>query len=116
MNRFTVYKNVSRFSAVMLILIASLSLISGFGLTNPTVTFKMTFGALERSLAYSLHIVWTPVLLMVFAWLHTFPRLILGSRAVRMRKPQVLEALILAAGILSFIYFYALSIPVRMQP
>ena len=116
MNRFTVYKKVSRLSTVMLIVLASLSLISGFGLTNPAVTFKLTLGVLERSLSYNLHIVWTPVLLMVFAWLHTFPKLVLESRAIKMRRPQLLEALILAVGILSFTYFYALSIPFRVQP
>ena len=100
----------------MLIVLATLSLISGFGLTNPAVTFKLTLGILERSRSYNLHIVWTPVLLMVFAWLHTFPKLILESRAIKIRKPQLLEALILAVGILSFIYFYMLSIPFRMQP
>ena len=98
----------------MLIVTASLSLISGFGLTNPAVTFKLTFGILKRSLSYNLHIVWTPVLLMVFAWLHTFPKLVMESRAIKMRKPQFLEAFILAVGILSFIYFYELSITFRV--
>jgi hypothetical protein len=98
----------------MLIVIASLSLISGFGLTNPAVTFRMTFGLLKRGLSYNLHIVWTPVLLMVFAWLHTFPKLIMESRAIKMCKPQFLEAFILSVGILSFVYFYALSIPFRV--
>jgi len=100
----------------MLIALATLSLISGFGLTNPAVTFKLTLGILERSLAYNLHIVWTPLLLLVFAWLHTFPKLVLESRAIKMRRPQLLEVLILTVGVLSFTYFYALSIPFRMQP
>jgi len=98
----------------MLIVIASLSLISGFGLTNPTVTFRLTSGLLERSLSYNLHIVWTPALLMVFAWLHVFPRLAMESMTIKMRKPQFLEAFILVVGILSFIYFYALSITFRV--
>ena len=110
LNRFTFYKKVSRWSAAILIAVALLSLISGFGLTNPVVTYRLTLGLLERGLSYNLHILWTPLLLLVFTWLHVFPRLIIESKRVHMRRPEILEILVLATGIISFVYFYLLSI------
>ena len=114
MNRFSFYKKVSRWSVAILIVIAFLSLISGFGLTNPVVTYRLTLGLLERGLSYNLHIVWTPLLLLVFTWLHVFPRLVIESKRVKMRRPELLEVLILAVGIVSFVYFYVLSITFRV--
>ena len=114
LNRFTFYKKVSRWSVAILIVIAFLSLISGFGLTNPVVTYRLTLGLLERGLSYNLHIVWTPLLLLVFTWLHVFPRLVIESKRVKMRRPELLEVLILAVGIVSFVYFYVLSITFRV--
>jgi cytochrome b subunit of formate dehydrogenase len=114
LNRFTFYKKVSRWSAAILIVIAFLSLISGFGLTNPVVAFRLTSGLLERGLSYNLHIVWTPLLFMVFTWLHVFPRLVMESKGIKTRRPELLEAFILAVGIVSFVYFYVLSIPFRV--
>jgi len=90
--------------------VALLSLISGFGLTNPVATYRLTLGLLERGLSYNLHILWTPLLLLVFTWLHVFPRLIIESKRVKMRRPEILEILVLAVGIVSFVYFYLLSI------
>jgi cytochrome b subunit of formate dehydrogenase len=113
LNRFIFYKKVSRWSLVALVVVGFLSLISGFGLTNPLVTFRLTFGLLDRSLSYELHVVWTPLLLLVFAWLHVFPRLVIESKRIRVRRPELLEALILAVGIVTFVYFYVLSIPFR---
>jgi hypothetical protein len=110
MDRFAFYRKVSRWSGALLIVVALLSLISGFGLTNPVVTSRLTFGFLEgRSMSYNLHVVWTPLLLLVFSWLHAFPRLVLESRRIQMRRPQLLEGLILTVGIVSFVYFYVLS-------
>ena len=110
LDRFTLYRKVSRWSGALLIVVALLSLISGFGLTNPIVTSRLTFGLLEgRSMSYNLHVVWTPLLLLVFGWLHAFPRLVIESRRIRMPRPELLEGLILAVGIVSFVYFYVLS-------
>jgi hypothetical protein len=94
----------------LLVAVALLSLISGFGLTNPIVTSRLTLGLLEgRSISYNLHVIWTPLLLLVFSWLHVFPRLVVESRRVHIRRPELLEGLILAVGIVSFVYFYVLS-------
>jgi len=76
----------------MLIMLATVSLISEFGLTNPVVTFRLTLGVLESGLSYNLHIVWTPVLLMAFAWLRMFPKLIGKSMAIKILKPESLES------------------------
>lgn len=109
MTRFTYYRKVSRWSAAGLLVVTFASLISGFGLHNPVVTFRLTFGQLERGFSYDLHIVWTPLLFMIFAWLHVFPKLVIESRRIKMRRPALLEGLILAVGIVSFVYFYVLS-------
>jgi hypothetical protein len=110
LNRFTFYRKVSRWSGALLVVVALLSLISGFGLTNPIVTSRLTSGLLEgRSMSYNLHVVWTPLLLLAFSWLHVFPRLVIESRRIRMLRPELLEGLILAVGIVSFVYFYVLS-------
>ena len=114
MNRFSFYKKVSRWSVAILIVIAFLSLISGFGLTNPVVTYRLTLGLLERGLSYNLHIVWTPLLLLVFTWLHVFPRLAIESKRIKMHRPELLEGFVLTVGILSFVYFYLLSITFRV--
>lgn len=109
MSRFTYYRKASRWSAAGLLVVSFLSLISGFGLHNPVVTHALTFGLMERGLSYDLHIVWTPLLLMVFSWLHVFPKLVIEARRIKMRRPELLEGLILAVGIVSFVYFYVLS-------
>jgi len=109
LNRFSFYKTVSRWSAALLIVVAILSLISGFGVTNPAVTFRLTSGLLERGMSYNLHVVWTPLLFLALSWLHVFPRLVVESLRVKTRKPKLLEGLILAVGIVSFVYFYVLS-------
>ncbi len=110
MSRFTYYRRVSRWSVAGLLFVGFLSLISGFGLHNPVVTYRLTFGLVERGLSYDLHIVWTPLLMMVFAWLHVFPRLVIESRRIKIGVPEVLEGLIFAVGIVSFVYFYVLNI------
>jgi len=110
MSRFTYYRKVSRWSAAGLLVVTFVSLISGFGLNNPLVTYRLTFGLMDRAFSYDLHIVWTPLLFMVFTWLHVFPKLVIESRRIKMRRPEVLEGLILAVGIVTFVYFYVLSV------
>lgn len=114
MSRFTYYRKISRWSAAGLLVVAFLSLISGFGLHNPVVTYRLTFGLVERGLSYDLHIVWTPLLLMVFTWLHVFPKLVIEGRRIKMSRPELLEGLIFSVGIVSFVYFYVLSIPLYL--
>jgi hypothetical protein len=110
LNRFAFYRKVSRWSGALLVAVALVSLISGFGLTNPIVTSRLTLGLLGgRSMSYNLHVVWTPLLLLMFSWLHVFPRLVVESKRINMRRPELLEGLILAVGIVSFVYFYVLS-------
>ena len=113
LNRFTFYRIVSRWSLPVLMATAFLSLISGFGLTNPIATFRLTLGLMDRSLSYNLHVWWTPLPLLAFTWLHVFPRLVIEARRIRTRRQGLLEALILGVGIVSFVYFYLVSIPFR---
>lgn len=114
MSRFTYYRRVSRWSAAGLLVVTFASLISGFGLHNPVVTYRLTFGLMERAFSYDLHIVWTPLLFMVFTWLHVFPKLVIEARRIKVRRPEVLEALIFSVGIVSFVYFYVLSLPLYL--
>ena len=39
-----------------------------------------------------------------------FPKLVIEGRRIKMRTPEVLEGLILAVGIVTFVYFYVLSV------